>query len=154
MAGGQRRRHQSGLNPPTGNLRIPAYFDDRGNLNPDLVDRGAENWAKALSSVSGTQLRRFYEHVMSLDRELRLHSAQHGGRQKAFERLRAEFLMLRPQVHYARGRQGGQVTEELLQFIDQHVRAVGNDVKKFDAFLKHFQSVIAFHKYFESRKSD
>jgi CRISPR-associated protein Csm2 len=124
----------------------PVHYFTGGNLDPALLDKDAEQWAKKLKQLSSSQLRRFYEHVLGLDRRLNLES-QHGDREQAFSRLRAEFKMLKAKAAYAFKRHGAKVPPEFLQFIINHVNAV-NTVREFDAFTKHFQAVVAFHKFY------
>lgn len=140
--------------PPT----LPApnrvrYFAEDGALSPELLDQEAEARAKQLSKVSKTQLRRFFEHVLALDRRLRLEGEAGGAekREHAFQTMRAEFKMLKAKAVYAHGRDDRQFPKEFLQFFIDHVNAV-NHAKDFDAFCRHFEAVVAFHKFYGEGK--
>ncbi len=125
------------------------YFD-AGKLDPKLLDDHAEAWAKKLASVSTSQLRRFYEHVTGLRRQIELES-QGSSREEAFERLRADFKMLKAKAAYAHKRQGANFPMPFLQFVVNHVHAV-NSANDFEAFSKHFQAVVGFHKFYAKEK--
>lgn len=125
------------------------YFVNQ-NLNIRLVDEDAEKWARDFSRIPTSQLRRFYEHVLGLRRRLDVESEQGAAREQTFERLRAEFKMLRAKAAYTFGRAESQKKDSyrsLLQFFTDHTAAV-KTVKDFEAFCQHFQAVVAFHKVF------
>ncbi len=143
-------RPGGGQHPP----RIPAphpvkYFLEPGELDPELLDGKAEQWAAKLSKVSTTQLRRFYEDVLALKQRLQSEAGRPGGagREEAFKRLRADFKMLKAKAVYAKGRAGNQFPEEFLQFFVDNVHSV-HTAKDFDAFAKHFEAVVAFHRLY------
>lgn len=146
------RRQDGGQPQQRSRLSVGDYYDHANNLRPELLDQEAQEWAKALSRVSSTQLRRFYEHVLSLDRQLQLDATGGDSREVAFQGLRADLKMLKAKVHYAFGRPNSQVTKELLEFINGHVNVAAKSVEQFDAFVKHFQAVVAFHKYHEKER--
>lgn len=123
--------------------RPVAYYRD-GKLIPELVDGQAERNARELAQVSTTQLRRFYEDVMTLRQRL---STVSNNREAAFDALRADFKMLKAKAAYANGRNPKTCPRELLQFFIDHVHGV-NDARDFEAFCRHFQAVVAFHKFY------
>ena len=125
------------------------YFAKDGSLARDLLDGRAEKQARSLQNVTTTQLRRFYDDVLALARRLDVESEGGGSerREAVFNRLRAEFKMLKAKAAYAHGRDEKQFPKEFLQFFIDHVHAV-NSAREFDAFCKHFQAVVAFHKFF------
>jgi CRISPR type III-A/MTUBE-associated protein Csm2 len=138
---------------PTGAKTIPAprkmkYFDDKGRLRPELLDGEAEAAAQAFASVSSTQLRRFYEHVLSLERRLRLECDrnQRESEEEVFARLRPEVKMLKAKAIYAKGRDG-KLPEHFVQFFVDHDASI-ETARDFEAFKKHFEAVVAFHKFF------
>jgi len=144
---------RQGVNPPTGKALPPPrpvkYFEADGSLAAELLDSAAEKQARSLQNVTTTQLRRFYEDVLALDRRLQVESEGAGQekREEVFKRMRAEFKMLKAKAAYAHGREAKQFPREFLQFFIDHVHAV-NTAREFDAFCKHFQAVVAFHKFF------
>jgi len=126
-----------------------SYYEPDGTLNPKLLDEEAEQRARALASVSASQMRRFYEDVLALQRRLQIESEQGGAQTKeqVFNRLRADFKMLKAKAAYANGRDKKQFPREFLQFFVDHVTAVKN-LADFEAFCKHLQAVVAFHKFY------
>ncbi len=128
-----------------------AYFGADGQIRLELLDGEARAFAQKLAGkINKTQLRRYYNEVVHLQRRLDLMAEQIQGpdpRQEAFDRLRAEFVMLKAKAHYANGRSRRVFPDELLQFFVNHTHAVKN-VRDFDAFCRHFQAVVAFHEYY------
>lgn len=129
------------------------YYAADGALDPELLDAEAEKRAKQLSKVTATQMRRFYEHVLALQRRLQVESEQGTPeqREKTFQQMRADFKMLKAKAAYAHGRDPRQFPKEFLQFIVDHTGAVEKAVD-FEAFCKHFQAVVAFHKFYGESK--
>lgn len=127
------------------------YFDAKQQLRPELLDDEAREFARRLAGkINKTQLRRYYNEVVNLQRRLDLMAEQIQGanrREQAFARLRAEFKMLKAKAHYANGRSKKTFPDELLQFFVNHTHAV-NSAREFDAFCRHFQAVVAFHEYY------
>lgn len=140
--------------PPRVPSPQPVKYFEGGVLNDRLLDEEAMQVAEQLKGVAPSQLRRFYEDVLSLSRRLALEAERSGkeARKQAFERLRPEFKMLKAKAVYTFGRNGGKNEfKPLMQFFVNHVAAV-KTVADFDAFCKHFQAVVAFHKYLENSR--
>lgn len=137
---------------PTPQREIPqpapvAYFVN-GMTNTRLLDEDARDWAKKLNEVTATQLRRFYEHVLALRRRMEILEQQSTDPAKAFERIRPEFKLMLAKAAYAKGRHPrSRAMQNLLQFVVDHVSAVKSR-KDFDVFVKHFEAVMGFHKFF------
>jgi len=151
MARTNNARSRPGAGGPAG-PRIPepqpvTYYAGPNKLDPELLDSKAEQWARKFSKVSASQLRRFYEDVLSLKKRLQLEATgtRQEAREKAFDRLRADFKMLKAKAVYAYGRSEKQFPRDCLQFFVNHVHAV-RTARDFDAFAKHFEAVLAFHK--------
>lgn len=144
MANYQGNRPSYGSRPAT-ELPRPekVVYLENDRLRSQLVDEEAEKWAKQLNEVAPSQLRRFYEHVLSLKR--RLDENNEKEREEAFRGLRPEFKLLKAKAVYMAGRK--RELEPLLQFFINHTSSV-EDVRQFDAFCKHFEAVVAFHKYY------
>lgn len=140
-----------GTGQPAARQNLPPvqYFNAEGIINEALLDEEAEKQAKILQSVDPSQLRRFFEDVLSLRRRLDHETANmpRATKQGIFEALRPEFKMLRAKAFYANGRNKNVFPDELRVFFERHVAAV-QTVKDFDVFCKHFQAVVAFHKYY------
>lgn len=140
-----------GGNPPEPkNLPTPrpvVYFQPDGSLVPTLMDNQAEKLAQDLSQVTTTQLRRFYDDVLTLRQRLAAEQRQGRDKETVFNDLRADFKMLKAKAVYAHGRSEKTMPRPLLQFFIDHVAAV-NSARDFEAFCKHFQAVVAFHKFY------
>jgi CRISPR-associated protein Csm2 len=142
-------------NPP----RIPepkaqCYFEADGKtLRAALVDGEAEQFAQKISEVPPTRLRRFYEDVLSLRSRLEAQTCN-GERTRVFQGLLPEFKMLKAKAAYTSGRLGRRERESfapLLGFFVNHTHSV-KSVEEFDAFYKHFQAIVAFHKFYGKEK--
>lgn len=156
--GGQGGRGPSGGqggNPPESKSlpspRPVVYFQSDGSLVPALMDNQAEDLAQRLSQVTTTQLRRFYDDVLTLRQRLTAEQRQGRDKEAVFNDLRADFKMLKAKAVYAHGRNEKTVPRPLLQFFVDHVAAV-NSAREFEAFCKHFQAVVAFHKFYGENK--
>jgi CRISPR-associated protein Csm2 len=123
------------------------YFQPDGSLVPTLMDNQAEKLAQDLSQVTTTQLRRFYDDVLTLHQRLAAEQRQGRDKEAVFNDLRADFKMLKAKAVYAHGRSEKTMPRPLLQFFIDHVAAV-NNARDFEAFCKHFQAVVAFHKFY------
>lgn len=121
------------------------YFDGE-NLDPKMVDEQAQEWAQRIRELKPTQLRRFFDEVKAIERQLDLEAQQSGDREAAFAAVRPRFKMLKARAAYAKGRLGRSMPDDFLQFMVNHTHAV-QTAKDFDAFVKHFEAVVAFHKY-------
>lgn len=140
-----------GSNPPEPkSLPTPQpviYFQPDGSLVPTLMDSQAEKLAQDLRQVTTTQLRRFYDDVLTLRQRLAAEQRQGHDKEAVFNNLRADFKMLKAKAVYAHGRSEKTMPRLLLQFFIDHVAAV-NNAREFEAFCKHFQAVVAFHKFY------
>ena len=123
------------------------YFQPDGSLVSGLMDHQAEDLAQRLSQVTTTQLRRFYDDVLALRQRLAAEQRQGRDKEAVFNDLRADFKMLKAKAVYAHGRSEKTMPRPLLQFFIDHVAAV-NSARDFEAFCKHFQAVVAFHKFY------
>jgi CRISPR-associated protein Csm2 len=123
------------------------YFQPDGSLVAALMDSQAEDLAQRLSQVTTTQLRRFYDDVLTLRQRLAAEQRQGRDKEAVFNDLRADFKMLKAKAVYAHGRSEKTMPRPLLQFFINHVAAV-NSARDFEAFCKHFQAVVAFHKFY------
>lgn len=127
------------------------YFID-GKPNPRLMDEDAQQLGEALANrdnLKPSQLRRYYDDVLTLRSRLDAMARKPGPkREEAFTLLRADFKMLKAKAAYAYGRQ--LIRERLLQFFVNHVHSV-NSADDFDVFCRHFQAVIAFHKFYKPK---
>lgn len=132
----------------------PVQYFEKDRLRPALVDEEAEAWARRFASIKASQLRRFYENVLSLKRRLDLESEGGATRDAAFERLRAEFKMMRAKAVYTQGRAASRdraAFGDLLKFFTNHTASV-KTAHDFAAFCQHFQAIVAFHKFYAPKE--
>ncbi len=136
--------------------RIPeprpvTYFVD-GRPNPRLMDDDAQQLGEALANednLKPSQLRRYYDDVLTLRSRLDALARKPGpAREQAFALLRADFKMLKAKAAYAYGRQ--LIRDRLLRFFVDHVHSV-QTANDFDVFCRHFQAVVAFHKFYKPK---
>jgi CRISPR-associated protein Csm2 len=91
---------------------------------------------------------RFFDTVKAIERQIELRKGQNEPADKAFLAVRSQFAMLKAQVAYAKGRLKGKMPDAFVQFIVDHVHSVGGSVETFKDFVRHFEAVVAFHKYY------
>lgn len=130
------------------------YFDDSGSLWPALVTQNAEQVAKTLAQagVTNTLLYRFFATVKNIEQQM-------GTDLAAFDSVRCSILALQPMVASVVGRAKGRSTMEgerlevFKDFIDRNVVLAVTAPEFFTkGFLKHFEYVVAYFKYFSPRK--
>jgi len=115
------------------------YFDEKGNVKPDLVDTWAEQVAQILgkSGITSHQLRRFFNQLRAIEAKLE---------SEDFDAIRSDIHALKRDAAYAVGR--GVVKEEFKEFIDRNVELAVLDEDSFrKGFIEHFQSVLAYFTY-------
>ena len=144
----QSPRHRGGA--PRAEARLPSpgtvrYFDG-DHLDAALVDEKAQEWAARIRHLSPTQLRRFFDEVRAIERQYDLAVNRGADRDAAFAAVRPRFKMLKARAAYAKGRPGSNVPDDFLQFMVDHTHAVST-ARDFKAFVKHFEAVVAFHKF-------
>ncbi len=161
-------RTKPGGNPPSHGrtrpgieerLRSPekvAYFADaeRRAIRPELLDGNAHEIAKRMCDIPASQLRRFFGSVMELKRRLEVD----GKLRRNSEVIQAEMAFLKASAAYAakrlnydqdKGWQGDPL--ELVSFAARHRNSV-DDARDFEAFARHFEAVIAFHKLYAKER--
>ncbi len=128
------------------------YFADaeRRAIKPELLDEKAEQVAKKMRDIPASQLRRFFGSVMDLKRRLEVDDKL----RENPEPIRAELAFLKASAAYAAKRlnyeqnrnwQGDPL--ELVSFVTRHRNSV-KDARDFEAFARHFEAVMAFHKIY------
>lgn len=86
-----------------------------------------------------TQIRKFYSYAK------RIHESLYNRYDKeiSFDELQADLYMLEPMAHNAYTKTNGTITKVFFDFISNNMKAV-QDENDLDAFIKHFQAVIAY----------
>jgi len=132
-------RRQSSL--PAGYLQS-GYFDKDGNVLPDVIQQWpqqlAQTFLRARPKLTSTQLRRFFNRVRAIEQQ-----------NLPFERLREDILSLKPIAAASVGR--GTAPDIFKVFIDRNIDLAIDSSESFSrGFLTHFQSVVAYLKYYEN----
>ncbi len=132
---------------PEGYLQ-KGYFDSKGNLWPEVVQQWPEELAGTFkgSGLASTQLRRFFNRARTL--EMQLDSGT-----KGFDRLKEDLLILKTLAAASVGKRNAP--ELFKTFMDKNVDIAVKfpDEMAFKrGFLTHLQSLIAYLKYYETKK--
>lgn len=140
-----RPQQQAGSSPPSGSSTVQpiAYYKDaeRKVLNPDLVDRAAEqvadNFCQRLTrpydKLTPSQVRRFFGEVKNI-----YNCLQEG---RSWSDLELRFRMIKSRASYASGTR--RIPKEFATFLAYHIDQV-KDAKDFEAFVQHFEAVLGF----------
>lgn len=123
-----------------------AYFNDpeKKQINADLLDTLARKLAKSFITLKTTQMRRFYDELKAIERKINMgKDAQ--AQEKNFQNDRALIVLFKAKAVYSQKRKVSP--PEFTQFIFDHIDSI-KDVRDFQAFLKVFEAVVAFHRFF------
>lgn len=126
-------------------LRL-GYFDDKGNVRPEILTTEAEKVALDLiartrsgQQLSYGQLRKFYSKAKFI--EVLLNSGQD------FESLKHKIAGLESDAADAEGR--GVAPPALKLFIEKNARLARQSRRSFqEGFLQHFKGVMAYFRYY------
>jgi CRISPR type III-A-associated protein Csm2 len=115
------------------------YFDGKGNLFEDYVVKWAEEIARRLGQgapdMKRHQLRRFYNHVKTIERKLELAGD--------YDAINKDLKMLISHVSSAASASPAKVPRLFEEFIRTNVTSVKDD-RTFQGFIDHFQAVVGF----------
>lgn len=119
-------------------------YRDGKDLRPALLDKEAQAAAKALDQITPTQLRRFFEQVVTIKRRIDI------DRNLAESVVLSEVAFLKGKAAYAAARsKRNDKRVAMVDFIVKHA----NSIKRREDFLdfhRHFEAVVAFHKVYRS----
>ncbi len=113
------------------------YMDGKECMNPKFIVEYPRSIAEDLEDDSKnrlSQLRKFYDYARRIRDSL---NQNH----ELFDAWKAELSKLKPAVNYAYVRE--TVTDMFKDFIDVNVSRI-NDREDLDAFIEHFQALIAY----------
>lgn len=142
-------RQPRGRYPPGQEQRQPllprgylerGYFDKEGNVLPEVIQEWPEQLARTFlrEGLKSTQLRRFFNRARAIEQQA-----------LPFERLKEDILNLKPIGAASVGRR--TAPDIFKVFIDRNVDLAVNSPESFSrGFLTHFQSVVAYVKYYEN----
>jgi CRISPR-associated protein Csm2 len=149
----QEHRQQSRPGAPAPQLPVPQtltyYLDEKKTaLRPELLDDKAIEIANHCKELKTTQMRRFYDDLKAIERKI-LSGGSAQEHQANFEKNRALITMFKAKAVYAETRK--VAPPAFTQFIFNHVASI-KDVLDFKAFIKVFEAVVAFHKFYSQEK--
>jgi CRISPR-associated protein Csm2 len=124
-----------------GNYLNKGYFDDQGNLWPDLVTDTARIAAEKIGfnrKMGSAQLRRFYGHAKNELNRLRMLSGNYRAIESDIQKLRAF-------VAEAKGKD--KISPAFYQFIEKNLVLVKDEKSFAKGFMEHFQAVVAYFYY-------
>lgn len=144
--GGGRERQFGGGGEQLPTPNPLSYYEDREKekLDPSLVDEKAIDWARSFELLRTTQMRRFYDEIKAIERKIQTGKGIQE-RHENFERDRALIMMFKAKAVYAEKRR--VAPREFTQFIFDHMASI-KDLKDFQAFIKVFEAVVAFHRFY------
>jgi CRISPR-associated protein Csm2 len=147
-ARGGGRPFQGRGNQPAVILPVPKriqYFKDPGRkeLDSDLLDNKAAQWAKDFKDLKVSQMRRFYDELKAIERKMMV--GDQGQREANFLRDRALVTMFKAKAVYAEKRK--VAPRAFTQFIFDHEASI-QTFEDFQAFVKIFEAVLAYHRFF------
>jgi CRISPR-associated protein Csm2 len=117
-------------------------------LKHELLDDQARKSAEDFKDLKTTQMRRFYDDLKAIERKIMV-GKDIKEQQANFERDRALIVMFKAKAVYAEKRK--VAPPSFTQFIFDHVASI-NDLNDFKGFLKVFEAVVAFHKFFSPER--
>ncbi|RLC37245.1 type III-A CRISPR-associated protein Csm2 [candidate division Kazan bacterium] len=129
----------------TNKIKIPeSLFEfNSPNFVKIMSEHGdADKFAKNLRKLKSTQLRKFFDEIKSIEKELKT-------KKDADEALN-KLLLLVPKIKYSKARD--LVPEEFSEFVSKSVKRIVNSSDKEKEkmiinFVKIFEAIIAYHKY-------
>jgi CRISPR-associated protein Csm2 len=148
----QRSEHRSQQNQRNQgyqqNISLPepnafSFFTDKEKkiLNTKYIDEKAIEWAQSFKSLKSSQMRRFYDELKAIER-----SVMRGDDfKKNFQSKLPLLILFKAKAVYSEKRKVSP--REFTQFIFDNIASI-KDLDDFKAFIKVFESVVAFHKYF------
>jgi len=119
------------------------YFDDKGNVRPEVIQTWppalARTFTEATPKLNTAQLRRFYNKVCNINQRLDAN--------QPFDELKEQIYSLGALVAASVGRK--TAPQVFKDFVDMNIPHAVRSEKHFRrGFLIHFQSVVAYAKYY------
>lgn len=120
------------------------YFDDKGNIRPELLGTESENVAKDFlfpkqgKPLNSAQLRRFYGDMKNLERRFEC--------KRLAENETDPFLSILPLVKMVKSKTSyasKKVPSEFKKWLNDNIDAI-NTAGDFKAFMLHFEAVVGF----------
>lgn len=126
------------------------FFRDpqRSALRSELLDQEADNTAKKISKIAPSQLRRFFHSLMSIHRRMEIDEDFRNNQ----DAIKAELAFLKASVAYTAKRLNWKNDELELVRLFTKARNSVQDAKDFNAFARHFEAIVAFHKVYGNER--
>lgn len=127
------------------NYLMGGYFEDpkeKQKLKPDYIIAYARKIARDLDNEGRgnknkrTQIRKYYDYCLRLQKKMERMNND-------FSFVESDFARLIPVVEYAESR--ARVSQIFVEFIEKNVAAI-KDARDLGAYIKHFESVVAYMK--------
>ena len=118
------------------------FPDNKQDLRPALLGAEAETRAKKMKEIKTSQIRRFYAPVVAFRQRLNIDN------NISDLEIQAQIQLMRANAAYAGAR---KQPIELVRFFTNVAASVFNR-KDYDAFARHFECVIAYHRVFGEEK--
>lgn len=130
------------------------YFDDKGNIRPELLGTESEKVAEKFvvrlpngkrddrNSLNSAQLRRFYGDLKNLERKLAFRQ-QAGKEADPFLAVLPLVKMVRSKVAYASNPRNAKIPQAFKRWLDENIDAI-ETAEDFKAFMLHFEAVVGF----------
>ncbi|MEJ5359435.1 MAG: type III-A CRISPR-associated protein Csm2 [Desulfobacterales bacterium] len=133
---------------PTPNALKYYKGENSKTLDPDLIDTKAAEWAQSFAELKTSQMRRFYDDLKAIERKI-MTGKDAQAQAENFKRDWPMVVLFKAKAAYAEKR--GVAPRAFTQFIFDHVASI-KDLNDFRSFLKVFEAVVAFHKFYSKEK--
>lgn len=117
------------------------FYDEKGNIKRDLLDREAEKWAEVFirpgkreKELTSAQLRKFYNEFKGLEKKVAT---------KGFEKTLPLIKMVKSKAAYSANPKNQKIPSRFKDFLWEHIDAI-NEERDFDAFILLFEAVVGF----------
>ena len=117
------------------------FYDEKGNIKKDLLDKEAEKWAKSFveregreKELTSAQLRKFYNEFKGLEKKVTA---------KGFESTLPLIKMVKSKAAYSANPRNQKIPAHFKNFLWENIDAI-NEEKDFKAFILLFEAVVGF----------
>lgn len=124
------------------------------DINIENLIRLAEDEAIRFNKegIKANQIRNFYSAIDQMRTTFRQHTSKSGEGREGFDKIRHDFIMLKPKLAYAAGRKK-EIKQYFYPFMKAAIEAVerADENRKDLAMTNYFsliESVVGYHKYY------
>ncbi|MDL1981315.1 MAG: type III-A CRISPR-associated protein Csm2 [Deltaproteobacteria bacterium] len=138
-----------------------SYFDEKGIIRSDLLEREASKQAEKFvvyrkdyktgmkkvddkKSLSSAQLRKFFNEFRQLEKKVGI---------KGFDKVKPLIKMVKSKAAYASNRSNSKFTASFKNFLITNVDRIEGE-NDFQAFMLHFEAVVGFFYGIEGVKNN